>query len=230
MPDIFAKVFDNLNTGRISFYLVSGLPATSVLFLIANAILKSEKTSIRAAINEDLTLIGVNFVFFLFLAYIFGFIIAIIAFRYINDLSTNQDEEFSITNNFKLLCEGKVDYLNGILIPEYYRFVEASMYIPLGIVIGASIFPVYALLNILLRGDLWVDIFLVSLAVSLVLDLLFYWWYQTIVRRTVAVYDNAKRKIITQLKAAQSKEDKNSEDEITRVVYIYQSIHRANQN
>jgi hypothetical protein len=210
MPDIFAKVFDNLNTGRISFYLVSGLPGTSVLFLIANAILKSEKTSVREAIGEDLTLIGANFIFCLFLAYIFGFIIAIVAFKYI-DVRSPTDEDFSITKNLKLLCEGKVDYLNGLLIPEYYRFVEASMYIPLGIVIGVSLFPVYALLNIFIRSDLWVDIFLMSIVISLISYLFFYWWYQTIVMRTVKVYDNAKRKIITELKESKSKEDEESE-------------------
>ncbi|MEO0804406.1 MAG: hypothetical protein AAFY57_19355, partial [Cyanobacteria bacterium J06642_2] len=155
---LLAKVVDNLNIGRIIFYLTSGLPVSAVLFMVASALFREQEETIRASMMADFELVARNVHFYLFISYIAGFMISLFAFSSIDKLQRFYSRGYSVTRNLKVLFEGKRDYLYTFLIPEYYRYVEAAVFIPQGLLAGAYGFILYALINIFARGDFLIDI------------------------------------------------------------------------
>ncbi|MEM9154784.1 MAG: hypothetical protein AAGB13_07050 [Cyanobacteria bacterium P01_F01_bin.33] len=193
---LLAKVVDNLNVGRIIFYLTSGLPVSAVLFMVASALFREQEQTIRASMMADFELVTRNVHFYLFISYIAGFMISLFAFSSIDKLQRFYSRGYSVTRNLKVLCEGKRDYLDTFLIPEYYRYVEAAVFIPQGLLAGAYGFILYALINIFARGDVWIDILLIALLTVLLFHVTYHFWHHRVIRSIVKFYMESKARVI----------------------------------
>jgi hypothetical protein len=201
LTNLFAKIFDNLNAGRIIFYIASGMPGTSIFLMIANTLVKEKgkEISVSKSLLEDFLPVSNDKLMFLFFSYIFGFMISIAAYPLIYKLQKLYSKGYSITRNLKVLCDGKRDYIDTLLIPEYYRYVEAAVFIPVGVLIGIYGSLIYALINLFIRGKDWNSVFLATLLAAIISQIAYYIWYKKIICFIVNFYEEAKAGIINGL-------------------------------
>lgn len=205
VSEIFAKFFDNLNAGRIIFYIASGCPATAILFMTGHTLIadytpipETSRQLIKKIIREDIAFISNHVLQFIIISYIVGFLISLACYPSLSKLQCFYSKGYSITQNIKVLY-GEKDYLNTLLIPEYYRYVEAVFYIPIGILLGVYGFVLYAIINIVSKSNSWGETFLISIAIAVISQLLFLIWYKKVIRAIVRLYEESKADIISSL-------------------------------
>ncbi len=205
--DILNKLLDNFNLGRACIYTTSGLLFLLPLAMTVEMLVSKPKTGLGEEFIQDVSSLFNIQVYLLLLSYIFGFSIVSAMYPLIKKVNKDfkqkeREDEYNINKHFsRLAYSGNREPL-GWLISEYFRFVEAVVYLPISTVFFLILMSFYFLAGIPRYGldafccaTIFLGLFLLS-----VLFLRFYWKPRVIVP-TVQYFLEAKRNLIEGLES-----------------------------
>ncbi len=213
------KLIDQVNLGRAIIYTGAGLLFVLPIFMVFEALFcPGSGACLGQKVINDLKVPFKRLDLLLIASYVFGLlvvtgsypIIDAIQRRYRPDEGTNakvmgtkEREPLNVNYHFKALAR-KGDTATreplGWLITEYFRFIEAATYLPVGILGFFAIFSFYFAAQIPSYG---IEAFIYG-CVSMLLFLclyLFYccFWLRKVVAPAVRVFQNAKYSLISGL-------------------------------
>lgn len=216
--DEINKLGDIFNLGRMVFYTAAGvLPMIPVFMLIELA--GQEPSAVRIGfleqLSQDLKAAMSHWPAFISFSIIMGFMIAIVSFATVlereNERATRSAsnitiKEYGITYRYPLLINNeKADY-QSFLISEYYRFVEISVFVPIGMLLATTFFLPYPILYLLLDVQRSDGVVLngghLALPISAALSALMWYhvwprfWVPIVVRPALEGYQYHKRSLI----------------------------------
>jgi len=216
--EILNKLLDNFNLGRAVIYMVTGLAFLLPLLMILLMLVHPAESGLVEELKRDFSLLFDYRVNLLVFSYIFGFSVVHAIYPMIkkeqeelkaqlmpcrDDQSQTQSrekqekDEFNINRNFLHLTNSDKREPLGWLISEYFRFVEAAVYPPIGLVFFLLLMAIYFLVGIakygldsLLLAAVTYFCFLVSVTIFI------YYWRPFVIRPTISSFLRAKRNLI----------------------------------
>ncbi len=204
--DILNKLLDNFNLGRASIYTTTGLLIVMPLAMIVAMLLGKIQPDLGEQFHHDLTLVFKQPVYILLLSYVFSFPIIAAMYPIIQEVQEkpgkeipeNGSDRFNVNRHFSILNTGKTRDPLGWLISEYFRFVEAAVYLPISMCICLMLFMFYFFLAWFLVNDSYALILGWILLVVLVgyLYILNACWTPRVIEPTIRYYSRAKRNLI----------------------------------
>ena len=214
----FKNVTDVLNVGRVIFYPAAGIlptvPALMIPQVMANPLEPSFAEQFLCDFNFVLIETESPLILF-FTALIVGFLIATAAFclviHKLGAEARKEAEEGAINNKshayqYPFLKDDETTDYQQWLISEYYRYVELATFIPVGFLLSlplVSLYNLIYLIRLLGEGKYTPFAWGTPLCILFFIATWFCWivlwrkfWVVKVVKRTLAVYHNAKVHLI----------------------------------
>ena len=206
--DILNKLLDNFNLGRACIYTTSGLLFLLPLAMTVEMLVSKPKTGLGEEFIQDISAIFNIQAYILLLSYIFGFSIVSAMYPLIKKVNKefkqqNENEDYhNINRHFSRLANiGNREPL-GWLISEYFRFVEAAVYLPISLVFFLILMSFYFLAGIPKYGLIAFCCATVFLGLFLLSVFLFrFFWKPKVIVPTVQYFLEAKRNLIDGLES-----------------------------